>query len=161
MFKGGKISESDNYRPFSVLPCISKIHESYMNLELQAFAKEADLIQQHQFALVKYSQGRKRLQTNPRFLTFLPYPLPALLLAPFFARGLTLVPGSLLRNRTETLATQVRSPNSHRLCSNLCNPRFRQAFVGKMLTPKPLKFIVVKMSDLDRILLDIIQLCLP
>ena len=48
-------SESDNYRPFSVLPCISKIHESYMNLELQAFAKEADLIQQHQFALVKNS----------------------------------------------------------------------------------------------------------
>ena len=55
VFKGGKRSESDNYRPFSVLPCISKIHESYMNLELQAFAKEADLIQQHQLALVKNS----------------------------------------------------------------------------------------------------------
>ena len=31
----------------------------------------------------------------------------ALLLAPFFARSLTLVPRSLLLNRTETLATQA------------------------------------------------------
>ena len=38
---------------------------------------------------------------------FLPHPLPALLLAPFFARSLTLVPRSLLRNRTETLAMQA------------------------------------------------------
>ena len=38
---------------------------------------------------------------------FLPHPLPALLLAPFFARSLTLVPRSLLRNRKETLAMQV------------------------------------------------------
>ena len=35
-------------------------------------------------------------------------PLPALLLAPFFARSLTLVPSSLLLNHTETLATQAR-----------------------------------------------------
>ena len=34
-------------------------------------------------------------------------PLPALLLAPFFSRSLTLVPRSLLLNRTETLATQA------------------------------------------------------
>ena len=34
-------------------------------------------------------------------------PLPALLLAPFFARSLTLVPRSLLLNRMETLATQA------------------------------------------------------
>ena len=33
--------------------------------------------------------------------------LPVLLLAPFFARPLTFVPCSLLRNRTETLATQA------------------------------------------------------
>ena len=32
----------------------------------------------------------------------------ALLLAPFFARSLTLVPRSLLLNRTETLATQTK-----------------------------------------------------
>ena len=39
---------------------------------------------------------------------FLPSPpLPALLLAPFFARSLVLVPRSLLLNRTETLATQA------------------------------------------------------
>ena len=36
------------------------------------------------------------------------HPLPALLLAPFFAWSLTLVPRSLLLNRTETLATQAR-----------------------------------------------------
>ena len=33
--------------------------------------------------------------------------LPALLLAPFFTRSLTLVPRSLLRNLTETLATRA------------------------------------------------------
>ena len=36
-----------------------------------------------------------------------PHPLPALLLAPFFALSLTPVPLSLLLNRTETLATQA------------------------------------------------------
>ena len=45
------------------------------------------------------------------FLQEFPYlsspPLPALLLAPFLARSLTLVPRSLLENRTETLATQA------------------------------------------------------
>ena len=47
-------------------------------------------------------RGRKK-----RFPSFLPHPLPALLLAPFFARSLSLVPHSLLLNRTETLATQA------------------------------------------------------
>ena len=42
------------------------------------------------------------------FPSFLPHPLLALLLATFFARYLTLVPRSLLLNRTETLATQAR-----------------------------------------------------
>ena len=46
-----------------------------------------------------WERGRKE--------TFLPHPLPALLLAPFFARSLVLVPCSLLLNRTETLATQA------------------------------------------------------
>ena len=41
------------------------------------------------------------------FPSFLPHPLPALLLAPFVARSLTLVPHSLLLNRTEMLATQA------------------------------------------------------
>ena len=39
--------------------------------------------------------------------TFLPHPVHALLLAPFFARSLVLGPRSLLLNRTETLATQA------------------------------------------------------
>ena len=43
------------------------------------------------------------------FPSFLPHPLPALLLAPFFARSLTLVPRSLFLHRTETLATQANS----------------------------------------------------
>ena len=43
------------------------------------------------------------------FPSFLPHALPALLLTPFFARSLTLVPRSLLLNRTETLATQAIS----------------------------------------------------
>ena len=36
-----------------------------------------------------------------------PHPFPDLLIAPFFARSLTLVPRSLLLNRTETLATHA------------------------------------------------------
>ena len=57
VFNGGKRSECDSYRPFLVVPCISKIQESFMNSELQAHAKEADLIQQHQFAFVKNSSS--------------------------------------------------------------------------------------------------------
>ena len=48
-------------------------------------------------------RGRGRKETS-----FLPHLLPALLLTPFFARSLTLVPRSLLLNRTETLATQAK-----------------------------------------------------
>ena len=42
------------------------------------------------------------------FPSIFPHPLSALLLAPFFAWSLTLVPRSLLLNRTETLATQAK-----------------------------------------------------
>ena len=49
-------------------------------------------------------------------------PLPALLLAPFFARSLTLVPHSLLLNRTETLATQARRHILHYTVEPLYNP---------------------------------------
>ena len=41
------------------------------------------------------------------FPSFLPHPLPALLLAPLFSRSLTFVPRSFHLNRTETLATQA------------------------------------------------------
>ena len=50
-------------------------------------------------------EGRGRGRKDSFF--FLPQPLPALLLAPFFARSLTLVPRSLLLNRTERLATHA------------------------------------------------------
>ena len=53
----------------------------------------------------RFSKSRNCLQAFP---SFLPHPLPALLLAPFVARSLTPVPRSLLLNRTETLATQAR-----------------------------------------------------
>ena len=49
-------------------------------------------------------------------------PLPALLLAPFFARCLTLVPRSLLLNRTETLATQAMRNSKVKFNIDLLNP---------------------------------------
>ena len=55
------------------------------------------------------------------FPSFLPHPLPALLLAPFFARSLTLVPRSLLLNRTETLATQASGSHAWHACVELKN----------------------------------------
>ena len=54
------------------------------------------------------------------------------------------------------IPTVPKSPTTIRPCSN---PRFREALVGKMLIPKP--FIVVKILDSDRVLLDIIKSCLP
>ena len=61
-----------------------------------------------------------------RFPCFLPHPLLALLLAPFLARSWTLVPRSLLPNRTETLATQawaraLLKPYSKRACNRRCS----------------------------------------
>ena len=52
-------------------------------------------------------RGRGRGRGRRRFPSFLPHPLPALLLTPFFAQSLTIVPRSLLLNRTETPATQA------------------------------------------------------
>ena len=48
-------TERDNHRPISVLPCISKIQESFANSNLQAFAQNVGLISQHQYAYVKHS----------------------------------------------------------------------------------------------------------
>ena len=45
------------------------------------------------------------------FPSFNPHPVPALLLAPVFARSLTSVPRSLSGNRTETLAMQATQYN--------------------------------------------------
>ena len=52
----------------------------------------------------------------PVFPSSLPHPLPTLLLAPFFARSLTLVPHSLLLNRTETLVSQANHPKIKLVC---------------------------------------------
>ena len=52
---------------------------------------------------LKRGEGRGRKETG--FPSFLLHPLPALLLS----RSLTLAPRSLLRNRTEMLATQARN----------------------------------------------------
>ena len=55
----------------------------------------------------KMKEGGGGGEGRKPFPFFLRQPLPALLLSPFFARPLTLVPHSLLLNRTETLATQA------------------------------------------------------
>ena len=47
------------------------------------------------------------------FPSFLPHPLPALLLVPFFARSLSLIPRSFLLNCTETLATQATNSSKN------------------------------------------------
>ena len=53
--------------------------------------------------------------------SFLPHPLSALSLVPFFARSLTLVriPRSLLLNRTETLATQAKKDKATFMNENI------------------------------------------
>ena len=55
LFKGGTTTGRDNYRPISVLPCISKILESFANSDLQKFAFNSGLIEHHQFAYSKFS----------------------------------------------------------------------------------------------------------
>ena len=55
LFKGGSPTDCDNYRPISVLPCISKIMESFVKTDLRNFAHEVGLIEQHQFAYSKFS----------------------------------------------------------------------------------------------------------
>ena len=55
LFKGGSKTDRDNQRPISVLPCISKVQESFANADLQKFAVETALISRHQFAYAKHS----------------------------------------------------------------------------------------------------------
>ena len=59
------------------------------------------------FGRARNETRAKKMKEGEEFPYFLPHPLPALLLAPFFAQSLTLVPRSLLLNQTETLATQA------------------------------------------------------
>ena len=55
--------------------------------------------------------GQRSMAQGPfgrsRAPSFLPHPNPALLLEPFFARSLTLVPRYLFLHLTETLSTQA------------------------------------------------------
>lgn len=55
LFQGGSQTERDNYRAISILPCISKVHESFANNDLQRFAAENGLISDQQFAYARYS----------------------------------------------------------------------------------------------------------
>ena len=71
---------------------------------------------------IKREPNNERGGWEGRKPSFLPKPLPALLLAPFSARSLTLVPHSLLLNRTETLATQARRHILHYAVEPLYNP---------------------------------------
>lgn len=41
-------------RPISLLPCISKVQESFANTDLQGFAVDTGLISDHKFAYAKY-----------------------------------------------------------------------------------------------------------
>ena len=61
------------------------------------------------------------------FPSFPSHPLPALLLAPFLARQLTLVPRSLLIDRTETLATQATYSCSTRDNACACSDYFKNS----------------------------------
>ena len=56
-------------------------------------------------------EGRFK-ERKESLLPFFPNPSPLFYLRHFFARSLTLVPHSLLLNRTETLATQARIPQA-------------------------------------------------
>lgn len=45
--KGDSKSDRDTYGPISVLPCVSKVFDSFLNADLQAFACDLGLIGQH------------------------------------------------------------------------------------------------------------------
>ena len=77
------------------------------------------------------------------FPSFLPYPLPDLLLAPFFSRSLSPVPRSFLLNRTETLATQA----NFYLVSNRVNTVHRPYIFTKKLTQNVKEHYLAVWSD--------------
>ena len=83
-------------------------------------------------------RGRGRKETS----SFLPHPLPALLLAPLFSRSLGLVPRSFLLNRTETLATQARREEAKAGGT-------RQSFYTERLRPE-VQTLTLLLTILDR-----------
>ena len=99
--------------PVTVTSLVMKLHLSYHSLGLRLRSKRFRLISEQKkkrrtgFSVLT-AREMKREPKNERGGETLT-PNPALLLAPFFARSLTLVPRSLLLNRTETLATKAIS----------------------------------------------------
>ena len=67
LFKGGSQTERDNYRQTSILPCISKVHESFANNDLQRFAADNGLISDQQFAYARHSSTTVALITAVDF----------------------------------------------------------------------------------------------
>lgn len=55
LHKGGEMNACDNFRPISILPCVSKVFEAFTNKQLLKFAIEHDLIDKKQFAFKKFS----------------------------------------------------------------------------------------------------------
>ena len=99
-----------NYKGFSIIFPLDEINV-LRKTEFFWFLSTSSL-RSKRFRLV--SEQRKTEERESRFWprekrnkSQKNHPLPALLLAPFFAWSLTLVPRSLLLNRTETLATQA------------------------------------------------------
>ena len=54
--KRGSLTECDNYRPISILPNVSKVHDFFANLNLMQYAQQFDLIGKHQFAYARNSR---------------------------------------------------------------------------------------------------------
>ena len=110
IFTGGRCFL--HFMPVTVTSLVKRLHLSYHSLGLRLRSKRFHLVSEQKkneerdfrfWPPEKWSENQKMKQGET--LT----PNPALLLAPFFARSLTLVPRSLLLNRTETLATKAIS----------------------------------------------------
>ena len=54
-FQGQGDIDRENYRPISVLPVVSKIHEQFANEQLQSYAREKGLVTKEQFGYLKNS----------------------------------------------------------------------------------------------------------
>ena len=96
---------------------LARLIEQYWHVSIKGLfhTKRSCMVRDtHLPAVVVYS-GRQDLPSNVSFLSS--PPLPHSLLAPFFWRSLTLVPRSLLLNRTETLASQA---NHAKIATGLC-----------------------------------------
>ena len=75
---------------------------------------------------------------------FSSHPLPALLLAPFLARQLTLVPCFLLIDRTETLATQATYSCSTRENACTCSNYFKNSVMSATSEGNEVRYSVNK-----------------